>query len=113
VEDKFFERLREGSRIKQRIVTQYFVAYNRVMARGKGAKVGYADLFAGPGIYKHSDGVTQKSIPVLVCEEVIREDLFRGKVHLWFNDGDRKNYEQLTATINSIPGIENFRYKPT
>jgi hypothetical protein len=48
VEAEFFNKLREGSRIKQKIVTEYFVAYNRVMVRSAGAKVGYADLFAGP-----------------------------------------------------------------
>ena len=113
VEAEFFEKLREGSRVKQKIVTQYFVAYNRVMSRGRGEKVGYADLFAGPGVYTDIDGVTHKSIPVLVCEEVVREELFRRKVHLWFNDGDLKNYERLKTTINLIPGIDDLRYKPT
>ena len=28
----FFKKLREGSRVKQEIVTDYFVYYNRVMA---------------------------------------------------------------------------------
>jgi three-Cys-motif partner protein len=93
VEAEFFQKLREGSRIKQKIVTEYFVAYNRVMARGKRDKVGYADLFAGPGLYTNSDGVTQKSIPILVCETAVRDELFRQKVHLWFNDGDRDNYQ--------------------
>jgi three-Cys-motif partner protein len=113
VEAEFFKKLREGSRIKQKIVTEYFVAYNRVMARGPRAKVGYADLFAGPGLYINSEGVTQKSIPILVCETAVHEDLFRQKVHLWFNDGDPKNYEQLKAAIDLVPGVATLRYKPT
>jgi three-Cys-motif partner protein len=113
VEAEFFKKLRESSRIKQKIVIQYFVAYNRVMARDPREKVGFADLFSGPGIYTDSDGVTQNSIPVLVCEAVVREELFRRKVHLWFNDGDRDNYEQLKTTISSIPGIQDLQYKPT
>jgi three-Cys-motif partner protein len=111
VEAEFFKKLREGSRIKQKIITDYFVSYNRVMARRRD-KVGYADLFAGPGLYKDSEGVTQKSIPILVCEEVVRDELFRQKVHLWFNDGDPGNYEQLKVAVQSIPGIETLRYTP-
>jgi three-Cys-motif partner protein len=113
VEAEFFKKLREGSRVKQKIVTDYFVAYNRVMVRGRGDKVGYADLFAGPGLYTDSGGVKQKSIPILVCETAIREELFRHKVHLWFNDGDRENYQQLKKVIDAIPGIGTLRYAPT
>lgn len=113
VEAEFFKKLREGSRIKQRIVTEYFVAYNRVMAPGPRDKVGYADLFAGPGLYTNEDGATLKSIPVLVCEAAIHNELFRQKVHLWFNDGDPKNYRQLKLVIESVPGIETLQYKPT
>ena len=113
VEAEFFKKLREGSRVKQRIVTEYFVAYNRVMARDPRMKIGYADLFAGPGIYRSSDGISHKSIPVVVCETVIREELFRKKVHLWFNDGDPGNYAQLKGTIDAIPGVETLQYKPT
>ena len=113
VEAEFFKKLREGSRIKQKIVTEYFVAYNRVMAPGPRAKVGYADLFAGPGLYRNSEGATQKSIPILVCESAIQERLFREKVHLWFNDGDPKNYEQLKDAIRAVPGLDTLRYEPT
>jgi hypothetical protein len=60
-------------------VTEYFVAYNRVMARGQREKAGYADLFAGPGLYANLDGVSQKSIPVYVCETAINTNLFREK----------------------------------
>jgi len=113
VQAEFFNKLREGSRIKQKIVTEYFVAYNRVMAPGPREKVGYADLFAGPGLYRNSEGVEQKSIPVLVCEAVIGVELFRDKVHLWFNDGDSKSYRQLKTAIDSVPGIGRLRYPPT
>jgi hypothetical protein len=87
VEAEFFKELRGGSRVKQKIVTEYFIAYNRVMAPGPKAKVGYADLFAGPGLYRSVEGVAEKSIPVLVCEAAIHNELFCQKVHLWFNDG--------------------------
>jgi len=112
VKSDFFQKPREGSRIKQKIVTDYFVAYNRVMAPGPKAKVGYADLFAGPGFYMDEKGVKHKSIPILVCEAVIGNELFREKVHLWFNEGDPEYYEKLDAAIHSVPGIETLRYEP-
>jgi three-Cys-motif partner protein len=107
-EAEFFKKLREGSRTKVEIVSKYFVYYNRVMAR-RSPKVGYADLFAGPGLYANGD----RSIPLLVCESAIREEAFREKVHLWFNEGDRENYRQLKSAVESIPGIENLAHTPT
>jgi len=82
------------------------------MARGN-KKVGYADLFAGPGIYADDEGSTHNSIPALVCEAAVREDVIGQKVHLWFNDGDRDNYKKLQAAIAAIPGVEKLRYAPT
>jgi three-Cys-motif partner protein len=111
-EAEFFKKLREGSRTKQKIVSEYFVYYNRVMAR-RNEKVGYADLFAGPGLYANSEGLAHRSIPVLVCEAAIREKVIREKVHLWFNEGDPENYRQLRTAIESISNVETLRYAPT
>ncbi len=110
-EAEFFTKLREGSRKKQKIVYDYFVYYNRVMGRGND-KVGFADLFAGPGFYA-GGGPPHKSIPVLVCEAAIREEVIRQKVHLWFNEGDTKNYNDLKTAIRSLSEIETLRYEPT
>jgi hypothetical protein len=44
----------------------------------------------------------QKSIPILVTEAAVREDMFRDKVHLWFNDGDPENYDQLAQSAQSL-----------
>jgi three-Cys-motif partner protein len=111
-EAEFFKNLREGSRIKQKIVSEYFVYYNRVMTRANN-KVGYADLFAGPGLYVDSEGRSHKSLPILVCEAAIREESIRQKVHLWFNDGDLNNYRELKLAIESLPGVETLQYAPT
>jgi len=92
VKSDFFQKPREGSRIKQKIVTDYFVAYNRVMAPGPKAKVGYADLFAGPGFYMDEKGVKHKSIPILVCEAVIGNE----------NCSGRRSTYGLTRVIRSI-----------
>lgn len=107
----FFRKLREGSRVKQKIVLDYFVYYNRVMARHS-EKVGYADLFAGPGSYVDPI-VIHKSTPILVTETTISDPLFRDKVHLWFNEGESENHRLLKETIESIPGVDSLRYHPT
>ena len=112
VHAEFFKRLREGFRVKQRIVAEYFVAYNNVMTRTV-PKVGYADLFAGPGQYTTEDGVTQKSIPILVCEAALRDELFRKKIHLWFNEGDPANFKELKRAVDSVGSIETLKYEPT
>jgi three-Cys-motif partner protein len=111
VREDFFRRLREASRVKQRILTHYFVAYNRKLARSR-EKVGYADLFAGPGSYRADDGSIHKSIPLLLCETVVANGLFRDRIHLWFNEADPESFEQLKIGVQSVPGIESLRYKP-
>jgi three-Cys-motif partner protein len=111
VREDFFKELREGSQIKQRIVTDYFVAYNRKLTRSR-EKVGYADLFAGPGFYETADGTVHKSIPLLLCETVVADDLFRKKVHLWFNEADHQSFKRLKAGVRSVAGIESLRYEP-
>ena len=93
-------------------MSEYFVYYNRVMAP-RNDKVGYADLFAGPGLYVNSQGASEKSVPVLVCEAAISKEAIRQKVHLWFNEGDPVNYRQLKSAIDGIAGIEALRYEPT
>lgn len=112
VRERFFEDLREGSRIKHQIVTSYFVAYNNVMTRTPNTKVGYADLFAGPGLYRTRAGQVSNSIPIQVCEKVVADARFRNKVHLWFNDGNPSYAAALKAAIERVPGISSLRYAP-
>ncbi len=76
-------------------------------------KVGYADLFAGPGVYADADGLTHKSTPVLVTEAAIADPLFRSRVHLWFNEGDRQNHTTLDGTIRSVADVKTLRYEPS
>ena len=112
VRDDFFRSLRTGSQVKQRIVVDYFVAYNRVMASRSQEKVGFADLFAGRGSYQDADGSSQPSTPLLICQKVIENQIFREKVHLWFNEANPENFELLKNSIDQTPGIELVKYKP-
>jgi len=112
VRDRFFEELREASRVKHQIVTSYFVAYNNVMTGTRQTKVGYADLFAGPGLYRTGTGEPIKSIPLLLCETVVADHRFRDKVHLWFNDGNPSYAAELKVAIEKVPGTDTLRYPP-
>jgi len=107
VEKGFFDRPREGSRVKQEIITKYFNAYMNKMARSR--TVGYADLFAGPGLYRNGE----KSTPVLTCERVVADERLRNCVRLWFNEADPEVFEDLKKNIASVTGISSLRFEPS
>jgi three-Cys-motif partner protein len=61
----FFAERKEQSRIKIEIVNKYFAAWWKILlpsVESRGEKLGYIDLFSGPGLYK--DG--NKSTPILL-----------------------------------------------
>src|SRR2546422_994239 len=106
VDERFFDYPRESSRVKQKIVVDYFLSWSNVLARDR--EVGYADLFAGPGRYKNGE----KSIPLLVTERVIQDPRLRSCVRLWFNEGDSDYAKQLRENVLGLPGIDSLRYAP-
>ncbi len=106
VEERFFEHPTESSRVKQRVVVDYFISWANVLARNR--IVEYADLFAGPGNYKNGE----KSIPLIITERVIRDDRLKKWVRLWFNEGDRKYASQLKSNILSLPGVNTLAHPP-
>jgi three-Cys-motif partner protein len=106
VEEGFFDEPSSSSLIKQRFAVDYFMSWTNVLARNR--IVGYADLFAGPGLYKNGD----KSVPVLIAERVIAEERLRNTVRLWFNEGDTRLAEQLRSNLLSLPGFGSLKYKP-
>ena len=106
VEERFFDYPRESSRIKQKVVVDYFLAWASVLARDR--MVGYADLFAGPGRYKNGD----KSTPLLIAEHVIQDERLRNFVRLWFNEGDPDYAKQLRENVLALPDIDTLRHKP-
>jgi len=97
VEERFFDYSSESSRIKQKIVVDYFSSWANVLARNR--IVGYADLFAGPGRYKNGE----KSTPLLITERVIQDERLRKSVRLWFNEGDPDYAKQLKENVLSLP----------
>jgi hypothetical protein len=50
---KFFDEREDQSEVKGRIVSKYFYVWARIIApRARPQRIGYIDLFAGPGRYK-------------------------------------------------------------
>lgn len=112
-ENSFFNEQKEQSLIKARIVEKYFWAWAKVIIStvkksSSEPRIAYIDLFAGAGRYK--DG--SKSTPVKVLETAIADADMRNMLVSIFNDADVENVNSLQQAIDSIPGIENLKYRP-
>lgn len=92
----FFEEQTISSRVKASIVAEYFPQYALIISnRHKPCKIGYYDLFAGPG--KYDDG--NPSTPILLARNCVRNEFLRNKVWMIFND---KEYcEELKHNFTS------------
>ncbi|MBN2296597.1 MAG: three-Cys-motif partner protein TcmP [Pirellulales bacterium] len=111
--NSFFDEQTEQSEIKAMIVSKYFSAWANVIIGtqnryGKGNRIGYIDLFAGPGRYK--DG--SKSTPLLILEQAIKDDRIRERIVTIFNDKDSDSSHSLQEAIAALPDIDTLRYKP-
>ena len=109
----FFDESKEQSAVKAQIVEKYFFAWARIITatqdkHGHGDKVGYVDLFAGPGRYK--TGAMSTALRVLLA--AIDDPMFSDRLVTVFNDKDDKHVRSLQAEIDSLPGIEKLRHKP-
>lgn len=109
--DAFFIESLEQSQIKAEIVAKYFWAWAKVIIpsqKGRGNKIAYIDLFAGPGRYK--DGT--RSTPMLILERAIQDSDIRDMLVTIFNDKDSNNTQTLSQTIKSIADINLLKYQP-
>jgi three-Cys-motif partner protein len=109
----FFDETREQSIVKSTIVEKYFDAWAKIIIStqkktGIGNKIGYVDLFAGPGRYK-SGAV---STPLRVLEKAVENEDYCERLLTIFNDKDPENVSTLKAEISTISGIELLKYPP-
>jgi three-Cys-motif partner protein len=107
----FFNESTEQSKVKTEIVAKYFVAWAKVViasTKQRDGKIGYVDLFAGPGRYQ--DGT--KSTPLLILEEAIKEPNLRKMIVTAFSDADPENVQSLKNAINTLPNINTLKNKP-
>jgi len=114
--DGFFDETREQSQVKSEIVEKYFYAWARIISAtqdryiraGSDNRIGYVDLFAGPGRYK--DGAV--STPLRILERAIADSVHAERLVTIFNDKDEAHVRELQAAIDHLPGIDRLRYKP-
>ncbi len=108
----FFTEQMDQSQVKTAIVTKYFYAWSRVMTANLKSKssqrIGYLDLFAGPGRY--GDGT--KSTPIQILEMAIADPALKDNLFTIFNDKEPENTSSLISAIEKIPGIDQLKHKP-
>ena len=111
--DIFFDEQSDQSQIKAEIVTEYFLVWAKVIIAtqkrfGKENRVGYIDLFAGPGRYQ-SGAI---STPIMILQRAIEDPDLCERLVATFNDKDEQNSASLEKAIASLSGIEKLRNKP-
>lgn len=106
---RFFDEREDQSEVKARIVSKYFSVWAKIIApRARAQRIGYVDLFAGPGRYK--DG--SASTPLMVLEQAIADPTLRDCLVTIFNDEDPEHSKSLANEIAKLPGIETLKYPP-
>lgn len=103
-ENEFFHTPKPESLAKIDIVVQYFDAWTRVLG-SRAPRLGYVDLFAGPGRYE--DGTD--SVPLRILKMAMNRNL-QGKLITIFNDSDYS--EELKRNIYTLPYIAQFSSPP-
>jgi three-Cys-motif partner protein len=111
---KFFDESREQSQIKAEIVEHYFDAWAQIIISTQkrfphhSQRIGYIDLFAGPGRYK--DGAT--STPIRVLEKAISNPEIAERLVTIFNDKEPENISSLKDEIANVAGIQQLKTPP-
>jgi three-Cys-motif partner protein len=110
--DDFFAKPSAQSSRKAGIVTTYFRGWANVMVaeakKNANPRLGYVDLFSGPGIYE--DGT--KSTPIRIIEEAIKDPHLRSMLSIHFNDGDPEKAAALRSAIAGIDGVRDLENVP-
>jgi three-Cys-motif partner protein len=107
----FFSESSEQSRVKARIVAEFFFVWARIIsptAERTGDRIAYIDLFAGPGRY--DDGT--RSTPLLILRQAIADPKMRRMLVALLNDAAPAHSARLEAAIKALPDIETLRYPP-
>lgn len=103
----FFDQQKANSRIKARIVSEYFPHYCQIIAsKHMPERFGYFDLFSGPGVYE--DG--QESTPILLARNCLRIEFLRQRLWMVFNDAYWS--EKLKENFNQCFNDSDFVFRP-
>ncbi len=111
VTEDFFNTRDERSRVKARIVADYFEVWAKVVLpsvmRNSG-RIAYFDLFAGPGRYE--DG--SSSTPLMVLEKAIAHPGISKALVSVFNDKDEQKCQTLEKAIQRVSDLEKLSHQP-
>lgn len=103
----FFDSQTLSSRIKASIVSEYFPQYCGIITKKHTpAKIGYFDMFAGPGIYK--DG--NISTPILIGQKCVDDIVLKDIVWMIFNDMSFK--DELERNFKAFFPSGTFTQQP-
>lgn len=109
MDTKFFSKPGEQSLIKTRLVKKYLSSWATIMnIKSNSDKLGYIDLFCGPGIYE--DGY--ESTPIQITKLILENHNYRNKFVLLFNDKNPDNINNLIESLNKLDGINDLKYSP-
>ncbi|MEM9543701.1 MAG: three-Cys-motif partner protein TcmP, partial [Cyanobacteria bacterium P01_E01_bin.42] len=109
-DEEFWAKPTEASKIKIEIVSKYFTPWSKVILGIAKQQNGlaYVDMFSGRGRY--SNGFP--STPIRILQTALKSPDLRNLLHLFFNDGDLKNFTILSEEINSLPNLSLMNYRP-
>jgi|TARA_R100000656_G_scaffold78210_1_gene57571 three-Cys-motif partner protein len=112
--DKFFDETLEQSVVKGAIVEKYFGAWSRIITgtqlryKEQPQKIGYVDLFAGPGRYK--DGAI--STPLRVLNAALEYEKIHDRLITIFNDKDDAHVRTLSEAIAELEEVKKLKHPP-
>lgn len=107
---EFFDYASPQSKAKIDIASGYFYAWaNVMMSKSSAKRLGYIDLFSGPGCYR-KDGT--KSTPIRVLEYAAQHEKLREMLVSIFNDLDALCCAELQRNISKIPNIGDLKHAP-
>ncbi|WP_034388455.1 three-Cys-motif partner protein TcmP [Deinococcus sp. YIM 77859] len=110
--DNFFnDSQRLASKIKTDIVVKYFKPWLDIMAK-RGPKVGYVDLFSGPGKFISEEGEFP-STPLKILDLVQQNPGLTSTLHLHFNDANPAHAASLREAMTQHPAWPLIRERVT
>src|SRR5262245_23049394 len=106
--ERFFDETTDQSVVKATIVEKYFDTWAKIICGaqdhhrpGGDNRIGYVDLFAGPGRYK--DGAI--STPVRVLEKALSDQQLSARLVTIFNDRDPEHASTLRQVIKELSDV--------
>ena len=101
----FFDDQTEQSAVKAHIVASYFTAWSRVIKKWNCSRMGYVDLFCGPGKYNDNKPTT----PIQIIQSTLQDPTLRKRMYFLFNDNNPENIEALKKFISEVDTLDALR----